>query len=144
MNIVNSPGTVGDTPSGTVNSNPMSESNFHQRVDAILSAIENAMDEVPCDIDAELNAGILTLTFENDSKVIVNRQTPLREIWVAAKSGGFHFKFDAAASHGTTNPPPHCAARHEWKDTRSGETLEALLSRVVSEQSANVISITFA
>ncbi len=117
----------------------MPESAFHQRVDAILATIENAMDDVPCDIDAELNGGILTLTFENDTKVIVNRQTPLREIWVAAKSGGFHFKFNDAAALATTSS----AAQRGWKDTRSGETLEALLSRVVSEQSANVISITF-
>ena len=117
----------------------MPESVFHQRVDAILANIENAMDDVPCDIDAELNGGILTLTFENDTKVIVNRQAPLREIWVAAKSGGFHFKFDAATL-ATTSP----TAQRGWKDTRSGEALEVLLSRVVSEQSGNVISITFA
>ena len=140
MNIVNSPSAAGDTPSGTASSNLISESTFHQRVDAILSAIESAMDDAPCDIDAELNAGILTLTFANGTKVIVNRQTPLREIWVAAKSGGFHFKFDDAVALASMSP----TAQHRWKDTRSGETLEALLSRVVSEQSANVISITFA
>ncbi len=106
----------------------MEESEFHQRVDAILSSIEAVMDDVETDIDAELNGGILTLTFENDSKVIVNRQTPNREIWVAAKSGGFHFRFDRNAS--------------AWVNTRSGEALAALLTRVVSEQAASVICIT--
>ena len=85
------------------------------------------MDTAECDIDAELNGGILTLTFANTSKVIVNRQTPMREIWIAAKSGGFHFKFDGAA----------------WRDTRSHEQMEALLSRVVSEQSENVFTFKF-
>ncbi len=107
---------------------PLTESDFQQRVDAVLTQIESAMDDVECDIDAELNGGILTLTFDNNTKVIVNRQTPNREIWVAAKSGGFHFKFDGLA----------------WLDTRSHEQLESLLSRVVSEQSGNVISITLA
>ena len=104
------------------------ESDFHQRVDAVLGRVEGAMDDVECDVDAELNGGILTLTFENGTKVIVNRQTPNREIWVAAKSGGFHFKFDGAA----------------WRDTRSNEQLDFLLSRVVSEQSGDVIHITLA
>ena len=70
----------------------MNESDFHVRVDAILSKLEEAFDELEIDIDSELSSGILTLTFENGSKVIVNRQTPNREIWVAAKSGGFHFR----------------------------------------------------
>ena len=106
----------------------LTESDFHQRVDAVMARVEGAMDNVECDIDAELNGGILTLTFENGTKVIVNRQTPNREIWVAAKSGGFHFKFDGAT----------------WRDTRSNEQLEFLLSSVVSEQSGDVIHITLA
>ena len=104
----------------------MLESSFHNTVDAALIAIENALDDCDADIDSELTNGILTLGFEDDSKVIVNRQTPNREIWVAAKSGGFHFRHDGAA----------------WRDTRSGEQLESLLSRVISEQSGEVISIT--
>jgi CyaY protein len=107
---------------------PMEESEFHQRVEAILSSIELAMDDVDADIDAELNGGILTLTFANGSKVIVNRQTPNREIWVAAKSGGFHFRFDRGAN--------------AWVNTRGGETLATLLTRVVSEQAASAICIT--
>jgi CyaY protein len=111
---------------------PMAESEFHQRADAILAAIEAAMDDAVdkagADIDAELNAGVLTLTFENGSKVIVNRQTPNREIWVAAKSGGFHFRFDCDVS--------------EWINTRTGEALGALLTRVVSEQAETVMKIT--
>jgi CyaY protein len=78
------------------------------------------------DIDSEINGGILSLEFADGSKVIVNRQTPLREIWVAAKSGGFHFRFDGAT----------------WRDTRSGEALDALLTQVIAQQSGRVIPIT--
>jgi CyaY protein len=105
---------------------PLEESAFHERVDAVLAAIEMAIDEDAPDIDSEIGGGILTLEFENRSKVIINRQTPNREIWVAAKSGGFHFRFD-----GDT-----------WCDTRSLERLDTLLSRVVFEQSGIVMSIT--
>ncbi len=113
----------------------MNESLFHARVDAILIHIEEAMDDIEADVDSQLTAGILTLTFEDGSKVIVNRQTPLREIWVAAKTGGFHFR-------GTTDEAVDSKPMR-WIDTRSGETLEALLSRVLSLQSRRVIEITF-
>lgn len=105
---------------------PLEESDFHQRVDDVLEAVEAALETADADIDTEINGGILTLEFANRSKIIINRQTPNREIWVAAKSGGFHFYFDGAA----------------WRDTRSNESLESLLSRAVSEQSGSVVPIT--
>ncbi len=104
----------------------MTESEFHRRVDVVLAELEASFDDVDVDIDAALSAGILTLTFENHSRVIVNRQTPNREIWVAAKSGGFHFRFDGAS----------------WRDTRSDEQLDSLLSRVVSSQAESHITLT--
>lgn len=118
---------------------PMTESEFHERVDALLQTIEAAADNAECDIDSEFNGGVLTLTFENNTKIIVNRQTPMREFWVAAKSGGFHFRYVVE----TSNTIGNTSSRGAWKDTRSQEQLASLLSRVMSEQSANVISITF-
>ena len=105
---------------------PMDESAFQARVDTEFMAIEAALETAESAIDSEISGGILTLEFENRSKVIINRQTFNREIWVAAKSGGFHFRFDGA----------------EWRDTRSGEPLQALLARVIAEQGGTVMSIT--
>lgn len=105
---------------------PLQESEFHERVDAVLAAIETGLEAAEADVDSEINGGILTLEFADRSKIIVNRQTPNREIWVAAKSGGFHFRFDGAV----------------WRDTRTNESLESLLSRVISAQSGDVIPIT--
>ena len=104
----------------------LDESAFHARVDAVFARIEAALDEGDIDLDSEISGGILTIEFANGSKAIINRQTFNREIWVAAKSGGFHLRFDGAV----------------WRDTRSDEPLAALLSRVISEQSGNVMSIT--
>ena len=73
----------------------MTESEFNQRVDDILEQIENAIDESGADIDYETAGGILTLTFENDTRIIINRQTPVSQIWVATKLGGFHFDYHA-------------------------------------------------
>ena len=98
------------------------ESEFHQRVDNVLRDIESALEAIESDIDTETNSGILTLEFANGSKVLINRQTPTRELWVAAKSGGFHFRFDGAA----------------WRDTRTNESLETLLSRVITDRKSVV------
>jgi len=95
----------------------MNESDFHRGVDAVLARIEEAA-EAHDDLDVDLESGILTLTCPDGSRVIVNRQTPNREIWVAARSGGFHFRMQDG----------------EWRDTRSGEELVASLTRIVAAQ----------
>lgn len=74
----------------------MNESEFNQRVDDTLVAIEEAIDEAGVDIDYESAAGILTLIIEaNDSQIIINRQTPVKQLWLATRSGGYHFDWSA-------------------------------------------------
>lgn len=97
----------------------MDESEFNQKTDELLTAIEDAIDEVideeDLEIDFETAGGILTLGFEDSSKIIINRQAPLRQIWVATRSGGFHFDFDPE--------------RNQWREEKSGSELFAELSR---------------
>jgi CyaY protein len=96
----------------------MNESDFHRAVEAILARIEGSLeDEEALDVDVE--GGVLTVTCADASRIIVNRQTPNREVWVAAKSGGFHFVLRDGA----------------WRDTRSGEELFASLARLIAAQS---------
>ncbi|HEX6592718.1 MAG TPA: iron donor protein CyaY [Moraxellaceae bacterium] len=105
----------------------MTESEFNQAADATLQAIEEAVEALQDehDIDFEMAGGILTLTFENSSKVIINRQIATREIWVAARSGGFH-----------------CGHKDGgWVCNTTGETLPALLSRVCSEQAGTALTV---
>jgi CyaY protein len=96
----------------------MNESEFHRAVDAILARIETSLEEAG-DLDVSLESGILDIECPGGSRVIVNRQTPNREIWVAARSGGFHFRF----------------VDGEWRDTRSADELFASLARVIEAQS---------
>jgi iron-sulfur cluster assembly protein CyaY len=96
----------------------MTESEFHRAVDAVLAKIEAAAESDER-LDVTLESGILTIECEDATRVIVNRQTPNREIWVAARSGGFHFRFEGG----------------EWRDTRSGDELFASVRRVVAAQS---------
>jgi CyaY protein len=78
----------------------MNESEFNDMVDDLLVAIEDAIedvcDESGVDIDYETSGGILNITFADASKIIINRQTPLKQIWLATRQGGFHFNFDDA------------------------------------------------
>lgn len=103
----------------------MNDTEFNTAVDTILMTIEDALDDMATDIDAENAGGILTLTFENGSKVIINRQGPTREIWVAARSGGFH-----CGQHDS-----------EWVCNTTKETLAALLTRVCTEQAGVPVTI---
>jgi iron-sulfur cluster assembly protein CyaY len=95
----------------------MNESDFHRAVDAVLARIEAGVESSD-ELDVDLESGILTVTCPDDTRVIVNRQTPNREIWVAARSGGYHFTWREG----------------EWRDTRSGDELFASLARILAQQ----------
>ena len=98
----------------------MTDSEFEALAEAALAALERALEASALDADIETTgAGVLEVEFGNGSKMVINRHTAAREIWVAAKSGGFHFRHDGRA----------------WRDTRDGSELFAALSRLVSAQS---------
>lgn len=92
-------------------------------------AIEDAIEESGLDIDYETSANILTLTFNNDSNIILSRQGVTRQLWVAAKSGGFHFDFDEK----------ECI----WICGSNGEIFIHLLNRCASEQAGERVSLVF-
>jgi len=98
----------------------MNESEFEALADAELARIEQAFEASGVDVDIEPKAGgVLEIEFGDGSKMIINRHGAAREIWVAARSGGFHFRRDGA----------------HWRDTRDGSELYVALSRLASEQS---------
>jgi CyaY protein len=72
----------------------MTESAFLDLTDHLLDSLQNALDDAALDVDYQLNGGVLEIEFESGAKIIVNRHVPNREIWVAAKSGGFHFSLN--------------------------------------------------
>lgn len=76
----------------------MKESKFNELAELTMIAIEQAIEECGVDIDYDNISDILTLEFENGSKIIINKQTPASQIWVAARSGGYHFDYDEASN----------------------------------------------
>lgn len=104
----------------------MSESEFIERSDAALARLEAAVEACGADVDFELkDGGVLELAFDNGTKIIVNRHAAAQEIWVAAKSGGYHFRWDGT----------------RWANTRDGEELFAALSRHVSAQAGEEVTL---
>jgi CyaY protein len=85
---------------------------------AIGSALDTALDASDLDIDWSVNEGVLEIECDDGSKVIVNRHVPNRELWVAARSGGFHFRADGGL----------------WRDTRGGRELGAALVEILAAQ----------
>ncbi|WP_375740663.1 iron donor protein CyaY [Pseudomonas boanensis] len=98
----------------------LSEARFHDLVDAVQQSVEDVFDDSDLDLDLENSGGVLTVRFENGTQLILSRQAPLRQLWVAARSGGFHFDYDEASGL--------------WICDSSEEPLGELLSRVTSEQ----------
>ncbi|ERO62861.1 iron donor protein CyaY [Pseudomonas piscis] len=98
----------------------LTEARFHDLVDATQQALEDIFDESDLDIDLESSAGVLTVKFDNASQVIFSRQEPLRQLWLAARSGGFHFDYDEESER--------------WVCDKSAEQLSEMLERIVFEQ----------
>jgi CyaY protein len=101
----------------------MTDTEFMNHAEALLRTVEQQCDqfndETEADIDNQRVGGMITLTFSNRTQIVINLQKPLHEVWLAARCGGFHYKFDGA----------------RWMDTKGqGEFWESL-SRYASEQS---------
>lgn len=96
----------------------MTETEFLERTDETMAAIERAIDAAGVDIETTRSANVLTLELANGSKVILNSQAPMQQLWVAGKSGAFHYAWRDGA----------------WRDTRDGSELFVALSKLVSAQ----------
>ncbi len=104
----------------------MDDKDFNRLADAMLARIEAALEASDADIDFELGAGgVLEIEFADGSKIIVNRHAVAQEIWVAAKAGGFHFRWNGDV----------------WRDTRDNAELLAKLSALASQQAGESVTL---
>ena len=103
----------------------MTESEYIQLADALFRRLEHEIEAA--DLDYELAAGgILEIEFDNGTRIIINRQTPMREIWVAARSGGFHYRWQDGV----------------WRDTRGDGELFVALSEMASGQAGRTVMLS--
>ena len=100
----------------------MTDPEYMDRAEDVLARIEASCDRLNDEGDADLDnqrvGGMVTITFDNRTQIIVNLQKPLHEIWMAAKAGGFHYKFDG----------------ERWMDTKGNGEFFENLTRYASEQ----------
>lgn len=105
----------------------MNESTYHELIDDLFIRIEEALDELEeeLDIDYESAEGILTLTLPDQSKIILNKQPPLLQLWVATKFNGHHFNYEDG----------------KWIDERFGGEFYAFFDDAVSKQTGKQVSL---
>jgi CyaY protein len=108
----------------------MTDLEYLDRAEALLASVEASCDRIneesDADVDNQRVGGMVTLTFEDGSQVIVNLQKPLQEVWMAARAGGFHYRFDG----------------NRWRDTKTGSEFFADLSRYASEQAKRPLAFS--
>ncbi len=111
----------------TAPSHPISDADYHRLTGALLARIEARADEWlqddVIDIDTQRTGGLLELSFPGGSKIVVNTQPPLHEVWLAARGGGYHYRYDGA----------------QWVDTRDGSEFLAALSHHASLQAGKTL-----
>jgi CyaY protein len=108
----------------------MTDLEYLDRAEALLASVEEGCDRIndasDADIDNQRVGGMVTLTFRDRSQIIVNLQKPLQEVWLAARSGGFHYRWDGQC----------------WRDTKRASEFFADLSRYASEQSGRQLTFS--
>lgn len=111
---------------------PLSETAFNDIIDDILISIEDSIEELTdvtdLDIDYETSGGILTITLPNHSQIIINRQITTQQLWVAAKSGGFHLNFDNE--------------KQQWINSIDQRDLNTLLNDCLTAQTSITINLS--
>ena len=108
---------------------PLSDADYQRSTAALLASIEAAADrwlqDDVVDIDTHRTGGLLELVFPDDSRIVVNTQPPLHELWLAARTGGYHFRL----------------VGDRWVDSRGGGEFFATLSREISAQAGRPLTI---
>ena len=106
----------------------MTDPEYLDHAEALLARIEACCDRIneqtDADIDNQRVGGMVTITFANASQIIVNLQKPLQEVWMAARAGGFHYKYDG----------------ERWMDTKGNGEFFANLTRYASEQAGEPLA----
>lgn len=110
----------------------MNDLEYLDAAEKLLLAVEQCCDRINEDTDADIDSqrvgGMVTLTFANHSQIVVNLQKPLHEVWMAAQSGGYHYKFDG----------------QHWRDTKVGNDFFDDLTRDASAQAGQGLEFTAA
>jgi len=100
----------------------MTDPEYMDRAESLLRLVETGCDrindETDADVDSQRVGGMVTLTFRNGSQIVVNLQKPLHEVWLAARAGGYHYKFDG----------------ERWMDTKGQGEFFDNLSRQATQQ----------
>ena len=105
----------------------MTDSEYLNQAEAALRAVEQACDQLndhtDLDIDNQRVGGMITLTFADRSQIVINLQPPLHEIWMAARTGGFHYRWQDDA----------------WRDTKTGQEFFSDLTHQASVQAGAAV-----
>lgn len=100
----------------------MTDLEFLDQAEKLLLTVEQRCDDIndntDTDLDAQRMGGMITITFQNGSQIVINQQKPLHEIWLAARSGGYHYRFDGS----------------QWQDTKGGSEFFETLTDNASQQ----------
>lgn len=101
----------------------MTDSEFLELADTLYQKIEDNIEDSGADIDSDQNGALLTLEFENRTKLIINRQQPLHQVWLATLENGHHYDFKDGL----------------WIDDRSGVEFLSFLSAAITKQSGEKV-----
>lgn len=105
----------------------MNETQFIEESEALMQAVEDAIDDADLDVDASRAGNVLTLEADSGEQVVINRHTPTQQMWLASRKGGLHFTY----------------VEGKWKDTRSGKTFKDALDEALTYVCGETVKIAW-
>ncbi|MBS0292746.1 MAG: iron donor protein CyaY [Proteobacteria bacterium] len=106
----------------------MTDLEFMDRAEQLLLAVEQGCDRInevsDADLDSQRSGGMITISFRNRSQIVINLQKPLHEVWMAAQSGGYHYRFDGACWMGSKGEGEFFAALSRDASRQAGQPLQ--------------------
>ena len=111
-------------------STALTDTEYRRLTSELLARVESTADRLlqddVVDIDTQRTGGLLELSFPNGSKIVINTQPPLHELWLAARGGGFHYKYDGSV----------------WRDTKDGSEFFAALTHHATLQAGRAVAFS--
>ncbi len=103
----------------------MTETKFIELAESTLQRIQSAVEEVDEDLDVDRQGNVLTIEFDDGFQIVINLQTPTRQIWLASLKGGHHYEF--------------CSS--DWLDTSSKHSITEDLSALLSKKLGRLVEL---
>lgn len=103
----------------------MTETEFIALAQKTFDDLEACIEALGEDLDIERQGNVLTIETEDGFQIVINQQTPMKQIWLASLKGGY--RFDWMDAH--------------WVEAAKSQTIEDVLSGLLTQKLGHKVEL---